>query len=193
MKYVFANWKCNPGGTAEAKKLLAGYAKLFKKSKKATAGVFPPACYLQLAKEMLKGKAALGGQNCHWEAGAYTGEMSPAQLKSLGCGYALVGHSERRHKFGESNESINKKMKAVMAAGMVPVLCVGETREERIAGKITEIVEAQVKEGMADIDINTTKVIIAYEPVWAIGTGQACSSLEADVVRQFVRNITSEK
>jgi triosephosphate isomerase len=172
---------------------LVGYAKLLKKSKKATVGVFPPACYLPLAKELLKGKAVLGGQNCYWEEGAFTGEISPAQLKGSGCGYVIVGHSERRHKFGETNAVINKKVKAALVAGLVPVFCCGETREERIAGKITEIVEAQIREGLAEIDLTAQKIIIAYEPVWAIGTGQACSPKEADVVRQYIRNITNDK
>jgi triosephosphate isomerase len=190
MKYIVANWKCNPGTVVEAKKILNGYAKSIKKTKKAAAVACPPACYLGLAKEILKGGVALGGQNCHWEAGAFTGEMSAEQLAGAGCKYVIVGHSERRQKFGETNESANKKIKAVLAAGLLPILCVGETREERIAGNITDAVERQVKEGLADV---AAPVIIAYEPVWAIGTGQACSAEEAKVVRQFIINITSEK
>jgi len=193
MKYIIANWKCNPGTPAEAKKILNGYAKNIKKSKKVKAVVCPPFCFLGLAKEILKSAVALGGQDCHWAAGAFTGEISPAQLVGMGGGYVIIGHSERRKMFGETNEIINKKVKAALAAGLVPVFCCGETREERIDGKITDVVEQQIKEGLKDIDIATVPLIIAYEPVWAIGTGQACSAQEAAVVRQFIINITNEK
>lgn len=193
MKYIVGNWKCNPGTTAEAKKILAGYGKGIKKSSKAKVVVCPPFCYLDLAKEVLKGVAALGGQDCHWEVGAFTGEVSAPQVAGMGCGYVIVGHSERRRKFGETNETINKKTKAALAAGLTPIFCCGETREERIEGKITDIVETQMKEGLKDIDTATVQVIIAYEPVWAIGTGQACSAEEAKVVCQFIRNIANEK
>lgn len=193
MKYIVGNWKCNPANKIEAKKILLGYKKGVKKNAKAKAVICPPACYLELAREILKNSAELGAQNCHWEEGAFTGEISPAQLKSAGCSCAIIGHSERRQKFGETDEIINKKVKAALAAGLAPILCVGETREERIDGKITDIVEAQIREGLKDVDIATAPVIIAYEPVWAIGTGQACSAEEAKVVRQFIVNITNEK
>lgn len=193
MKYIVANWKCNPESGAAAKKILVGYAKLVAKSKKTAAVVCPPACYFGLAKEILRGKAVLAGQNCYWQEGAITGEISARQLADCGCKYVIIGHSERRYKLGETDEIINKKVKAALAAGLVPIFCCGETREQRIEGKITEVVEAQIKEGLKDIDLNTANIIIAYEPVWAIGTGQACSPQEADVVPQFVVNITNEK
>jgi len=194
MKYLIANWKCNPASTSEAKKILAGYAKKIKKSSKTKVVVCPPFCYLGLAKEMLSGKSVLGGQDCHWaEKGAFTGEISAPQLKNLGCGYAIIGHSERRNLFCETNEGVNKKVKAALTAGLTPVLCVGETREQRIDGKITDAVEIQIKEGLKDIDIATVPVIIAYEPVWAIGTGQACGCDEAKFVRDFISNAISDK
>ena len=194
MKYIVGNWKCNPETLIGAKNILLGYKKGIKKSVKAKAVVCPPACYLGLAKEVLKGMVALGGQNCHWEPkGAFTGEISPTQLKNTGCGYVVVGHSERRQIFGETSEMINKKIKAALAAGLTPIFCCGETREQRIDGKITEVVEAQIKEGLKDIDLITAPVMIAYEPVWAIGTGQACSPQEAKVVSQFIKNILNEK
>jgi len=194
MKYIVGNWKCNPETAAEAKKILNGYAKGIKKSAKVKTVVCPPFCYLGLVKEILKGAAAVGGQDCHWEAkGASTGEVSAPQLAGMGCGYVILGHSERRQKFGETNELINKKVKAALAAGLTPIFCCGETREERIDGKITDIAEIQIKEGLKDVDLNTAPVIIAYEPVWAIGTGTACSPQEAQVVHQFMINITNEK
>ena len=194
MKYIVANWKCNPASIVEAKKILNGYAKNIKKSGKTKAVVCPPFCYVGPAKEILKSLVALGGQDCSWvEKGAFTGEVSAPQLASIGCGYAIIGHSERRQKFGETNESVNKKIKAALAAGLMPILCCGETREERIDGKISDIVELQVKEGLKDVDMAVTPVIIAYEPVWAIGTGDSCGVEEAKFVRNFISNAISDK
>lgn len=194
MKYIIGNWKCNPENKIEAKKILLGYQKGIKKSSKTKVALCPPACYLELAKEVLKSAVALGGQNCHWEnAGAFTGEISPTQLKNSGCNYVIIGHSERRHIFGETDGAINKKIKAALAAGLAPIFCCGETREQRIDGQITDIVEAQIREGLKDVDLNSAPVMIAYEPVWAIGTGQACDSDEAAVISRFVKNITNEK
>lgn len=192
MKYIIGNWKCNPANKIEAKKIFLGVQKGIKKNSKTTVAICPPACYLELAKEIIK-NAAFGAQNCHWQEGAFTGEISAAQLKSAGCKYVIVGHSERRHKFGETDGAINKKINAALAAGLTPIFCCGETREQRIDGQITEVVEAQIKEGLAGVDLNSASVMIAYEPVWAIGTGQACSPKEAEVVRQFIVNITNEK
>ncbi len=194
MKYIIGNWKCNPENKIEAKKILLGYQKGIKKSSKTKVALCPPVCYLELAKEVLKSAVALGGQNCHWEnAGAFTGEISPTQLKNSGCSYVIIGHSERRHIFGETDGVINKKIKAALAAGLAPIFCCGETREQRIDGQITDIVEAQIREGLKDVDLNSAPVMIAYEPVWAIGTGQACDSDEAAVISRFVKNITNEK
>jgi len=193
MKYLVANWKCNPESIAAAKKILSGYAKKIKKSKSTAMVVCPPFCYLQNAKEILKSRTAFGGQNCHWQSGAFTGEISTAQLKNVGCSYVIAGHSERRFNFGEADQIINKKIKTAIATGLTPILCVGETREQRIDGKITEIVEAQIKEGLKDVDVTTTPIIIAYEPVWAIGTGQACGVDEAKFVREFISNAISDK
>jgi triosephosphate isomerase len=193
MKYIVGNWKCHPANKIEAKKILLGYKKGVKNSAKAKAVICPPACYLELAKKILKNSAELGGQNCHWEEGAFTGEISATQLESAGCKYVILGHSERRHKFGETDQAINKKIIAALTAGLVPIFCCGETREQRIEGQITGIVETQIQEGLKGIDLNSAPVMIAYEPVWAIGTGQACDSEEAAVISRFIKNITNEK
>ena len=194
MKYIIANWKCNPENKIEAKKILLGYKKGIKKSQKAVVAVCPSACYLELAKEILKSAMVLGGQDCHWQnSGAFTGEISPTQLKGAGCDYVIIGHSERRHIFGETDETINKKVKAALAAGLAPIFCCGETREQRIDGQITDVVEAQIGEGLKGVDLNSAPVMIAYEPVWAIGTGQSCAPDEAAVVSRFIKNITNEK
>jgi len=192
MKYIIGNWKCNPANRIEAKKILLSVQKGIKKNSKINVAICPPACYLELAKEIIK-NAALGAQNCHWQEGAFTGEISAAQLKSAGCKYVIVGHSERRHKFGETDGAINKKINAALAAGLTPIFCCGETREQRIDGQITEVVEMQIKEGLAGADLNSAPIMIAYEPVWAIGIGRACEPDEAAVVSRFIKNITNEK
>lgn len=194
MNYVIGNWKCNPAIARDAKKILVGYKKGIKKSKKVTVGICPPAHLLGLVRAMLKSLAVLGGQDCHWEnGGAFTGAVSAIQLADMGCEYVIIGHSERRKYFNETNEGVNKKVKAALAAGLTPIVCVGETREERIDGKLIEVIEAQVKDGLRDIDTNAAKLLIAYEPVWAIGTGQACSPQEAAVVSRFIGNISSDR
>jgi triosephosphate isomerase len=193
MKYIIANWKCNPGSAKEAKKLLAGTAKAARGARGIKVIVCPPFCYLDIAAAVLKKSAKLGAQNCFWQEGAFTGEVSALQIKDAKCEYAIIGHSERRKIFGETNELTNKKIKSSLSAGLIPILCVGETREERVAGSITQPIETQIKEGLADIPpADAGKVIIAYEPVWAIGTGQACSVLEANYVRQFINNLLGE-
>ena len=194
MNYIVANWKCNPASVKEAKKILAGYKRGIKKNKKVQIGICPPAHLLGLVRDTLKSMAVLGGQDCYWEnGGAFTSAISALQLADMGCDYVIIGHSERRKFFGETNTDVNKKIKAALSAGLTPILCVGETREQRIEGKVTEIIEAQIKEGLKDIDVNTAKLMIAYEPVWAIGTGEACSPDEAAVVSKYIGNISSDK
>jgi len=190
MIYVVANWKCNPTNTKEAKKITAGILAAVKSARGTETVICPPFCYLDEVLEAAKKTVKLGAQDCFWEeSGAYTGELSAWQLKDVKCQYVIIGHSERRKYFGETNEQTNKKIKAAVSAGLTPILCVGETREERVGGSITQPIEAQIKEGLAGIDVFQTAVIVAYEPVWAIGTGQACSVEEANYVRQFVNNI----
>ena len=132
---------------------------------------------------------ALGAQNLHWEAeGAYTGEISGSMLKDLGCTYVIVGHSERRHLFGERNDEVNKKVKAALGHGLIPILCVGETLEEREAGNTQAVVKDQLLRGLSDVGVeNIPTIIIAYEPVWAIGTGRAASVEQAEEVHAFLR------
>jgi triosephosphate isomerase len=192
MKYIIGNWKCNPANKIEAKKyfwdIKRGSKKRQGQGRNLSAGVLFGA-----GQRNFKNSAELGAQNCHWEEGAFTGEISPAQLKSAGCSCAIIGHSERRHKFGETDQTINKKVIAALSAGLTPIFCCGETREQRIDGQITDVVEKQIEEGLKGIDLNSAPLMIAYEPVWAIGTGQACDSDEAAVVSRFIKNITNEK
>ncbi len=132
---------------------------------------------------------ALGAQNVHWQAGgAYTGEISPAMLAKLNVRYVIVGHSERRQLFGETDEDVNKKVKAVLAAGMVPILCVGETLGEREEGRTAEKVLGQLRAGLSGLDSAAIAgMVVAYEPIWAIGTGRTATPDDAQAVCAAVR------
>ena len=131
----------------------------------------------------------LGAQHCHWEdKGAFTGEVSPEMLAKLNVSFVLVGHSERRNIFGESNEDINKKVRAVISKEMIPILCVGETSEEREEGRTIEVVETQLEEGLSDVKASdVASMVIAYEPVWAIGTGKNATPEDAQEVCKAIR------
>ena len=136
---------------------------------------------------------SLASQNIFWEEkGAYTGEIAPGMLTDVGCTYAIIGHSERRQYFGETDESVNKRVKAALAAGLTPILCVGETLEQREAGKTPEVVSRQVKGGLAGLDsAEVDRLIIAYEPVWAIGTGKTATPEQAEEVHADIRGLVS--
>jgi triosephosphate isomerase len=157
--------------------------------------VCPPYTALPAAAEVLKGAAvALGAQNCHWEAqGAFTGEISPAMLAELGCRWVLLGHSERRHVFRETDEEINRKMTGALRHGMAPVLCVGETEEERRQGLTFTVVEGQLRAGWAGLSSeDLARCVLAYEPVWAIGTGVNATPAQAAEVHRYLRGLVSE-
>ena len=132
---------------------------------------------------------SLGAQHSHWEdKGAFTGEVSPAMLAKLNVSLVLVGHSERRHIFGETNEDINKKVHAIIAKEMMPILCVGETSEEREEGRTLEVVEQQLEEALKEVKAsNVASMVIAYEPVWAIGTGRNATPEDAQEVCKAIR------
>ena len=134
---------------------------------------------------------ALGAQNLHWEdEGAYTGEISGKFLKSLHCEYVIVGHSERRKYFNETDETVNKRIAAALRNGLTPIVCVGETDEERTAGRTRDVIGTQLRDGLAGHDIS--KLVIAYEPVWAIGTGKAATPEDANETIAFVRSTIGE-
>ena len=139
---------------------------------------------------MLAGtEVGLGAQNLHWEeSGAFTGEVSPAMVKEF-CKFVIIGHSERRALFGETDESVNLKIKAALAVGLIPIVCVGETLEENESGKTEAVVSRQVKMGFAGISKDAASyIVVAYEPVWAIGTGKAASAWQAnDIIGGVVR------
>jgi triosephosphate isomerase len=150
---------------------------------------------LQTVIQADKLKMSLGAQNCHWEdQGAFTGEVSPPMLAKLAVEFVIVGHSERRQFFGETDETVNKKLKAVMKHGMTPIVCVGETLEEREAGATTEKVASQIRGGFAGVKAaEAARVVVAYEPIWAIGTGKTATAADANetcaVIRETVAGL----
>ncbi len=156
--------------------------------------VCPPYVSLVVMKELLKNsKIKLGAQNMYYEkSGAFTGEISASMLKSAGCEYVIIGHSERRQLFGETNESVNKKMAAALANGLIPIVCVGETLEQRENNETFQVIEKQLKVGLAGLNQqDSSGIVIAYEPVWAIGTGKTATPQQAEEVHKFIRDTYS--
>jgi triosephosphate isomerase len=191
---VIGNWKMH-GTQAEARALAAGVRDGLKRKVPVTVAVCPPFTALPAVAETLAGTAiALGAQNCHAEpSGARTGEIAIPMLAELGCRYILLGHSERRKEMGETDEQINRKVHAVLAHGLVPVLCVGETAEERRQGLTFTTVEGQLRAGLAGVTSDAlAKLLLAYEPVWAIGTGVNATPGQAAEVHGYVRGLVSE-
>lgn len=154
--------------------------------------VCPPFGSLHAVSEIVRDSGVgLGAQDCYWEEkGAFTGEMSPLMLKDLGCGYAIVGHSERRMYFGETDEWVSRKAGALLGNGLSPIVCVGERLEEREAGSTNDVVRGQVLGSLQGVDPEEMlKVVVAYEPVWAIGTGKTATPEQAQEVHAFIRNL----
>lgn len=180
---IIANWKCNPKTLAEAKELFDGVKKGVKSIKSIETVICPPFVWLSKLKGL-----KLGGQNCHCEeCGPYTGEISPLMLKDLKCKYVIIGHSERRMHLQESDEMINKKIKAAIAAGLIPILCIGEKKGE----DSNQIIEQQLSIDLLDIPKpDLKKIIIAYEPIWAISTsgGEICSKEQAKIALEFIKS-----
>jgi len=157
--------------------------------------VCPPFTALDAVREALRGSnIELGAQNMYWEEeGAFTGEISPLMLRNLGCTYVILGHSERRTYFGETDEGVNRKVKSALANGLLPIICVGETLEQRDAGKTEEVVVRQTKAALSGVKTNgAERIVIAYEPVWAIGTGRNASADEANRVIHLIRQSVAE-
>jgi len=190
---IAGNWKMYKT-IAEARQLVPELVRGLDPISGVEKAICPPFTALLAARALLEGSTIrLGAQNMHWEnSGAFTGEISPLMVAEL-CTYVILGHSERRAYFGETDETVNKKVKAAYGVGLIPIVCVGETLQENEAGKTGEVVERQVKLGLQDVALTSQKdgsvnLVIAYEPVWAIGTGRAASGEGANaVVSQFIR------
>jgi triosephosphate isomerase (TIM) len=183
------NWKMNHG-PAETARFFAGFLALVEPADDRTIAFFPPA-FFAAAREALQGRpdVRLGVQNVHWEpSGAFTGEISVAMAKEAGAELVLIGHSERRHVFGETSEETARKVRAVLDGGLVPVLCVGETIDERRAGREQLVVEGQLAPALAVIRPEEVgELVVAYEPVWAIGTGVTATPQDAAAMHRAVR------
>ena len=187
---VSGNWKLNltvDEGVALAKGLVDAAA-----NSSAEVVVFPTALSVAPVASAVAGSAVgVGVQNIHTEdSGAFTGESSAPLAKAAGCGWVLIGHSERRQYFGETDETVNQRLQATLRAGLKPMVCIGETLAEREAGKLEEVLSTQVKGALAGLDADALKdVVIAYEPVWAIGTGVVATDEQAQDAHAFVRSV----
>ncbi len=188
-KFVAGNWKMYTS-LASAKGLAANVAHAFGEDKRVMVAVCPPFPWLTAVAEVLKGTSVLlGGQNCYPEReGAFTGEVSPAMLKDAGCQYVIIGHSERRHGLNEGDEFLNRKAKVALAAGLKVIFCVGELLAEREASKTEAVLDTQLAAGLAGLTTDQmSKVVIAYEPVWAIGTGKVATPDQAQAAHAHIR------
>jgi triosephosphate isomerase len=188
---VAGNWKMH-GDEAANRELVAGILEGAPASDRVSLLVCPPYTYLASVAAQLRGSAVeLGAQNVsEHEAGAYTGEVAPAMLADVGCRYALVGHSERRSLYGESSTQVAEKMAAALGGGLVPILCVGETLEQRESGSTEQVVAEQLGAAVERNGIVAFgSAVIAYEPVWAIGTGRTATPEQAQDVHRYIRSV----
>jgi len=192
--FIAGNWKMNTSAS-EAGKLAAALAEKIGSVDEVDLAVCPPFVYLPAVKAALAGcRIELGAQNMYYEDnGAYTGEISGAMLKDVGCRYVILGHSERRHVMGETDETINRKILKALSDGLEVIFCVGELLAEREAGSTHEVVRRQVQVGMEGVDKTAAeRVTIAYEPVWAIGTGKTATPDQAQEVHAMIRGLVGE-
>jgi len=189
--FIAGNWKMNlttREAVTLAKKLVESLAGVTQ----VEIGIAPVYTVLPAVAAVVRGSnVQLLAQNLFWvDSGAYTGEVSGPMLKDAGCSHVIVGHSERRQHFGETDESVNKKLKAAFASGLVPIFCVGETLAEREQGRTFAVVERQVKGGLQDIPAtDAAKIVVAYEPIWAIGTGKTATPAQAQEVHAQIRSL----
>ncbi|MEO7453212.1 MAG: triose-phosphate isomerase [Fimbriimonadales bacterium] len=200
-RLIAGNWKMNLA-TAAAVSLAESAMSAAAKNENHEVAVFPSFVSLRAVYERTRGSAvAVGAQDVFWkESGAYTGEVSPAMLADAGCKYCIVGHSERRGRFGvaddspagffsDTNEAVNRKISALVFAGIAPILCVGETKAERESERTIEVIDKQILECLAGIE--SDELVIAYEPVWAIGTGEVCDAAEAERMCGYIHSRTA--
>ena len=192
IKVIAGNWKMHK--TIEEAKSLARrlVERVGKPFSQGCVAIFPPFTALTEVRKIIeKSSIRLGAQNLFWEEeGAFTGEISAKMLKDTGCSFVIIGHSERRKYFSETDEAVNKKLKSALSFDLTPIVCVGETLEEREEGCTFKIIEGQIRGAFKGISEDLAlRVIIAYEPVWAIGTGKVASPSQAQEVHQFIREL----
>lgn len=189
--FIAGNWKMNPVNAAAASDL-AGKVKVgVGPNTKVHMAICPPAVFLHLVDTVLEGSpVTLGAQNMHWEPkGAFTGELSGAMLLDTGCTHVILGHSERRHGMGETDEMVNKKTKSALDVGLIPIVCIGETLDEREAGRTLDVLATQLEGSLAELSPHQVAgLVLAYEPVWAIGTGKVATPEQAQEAHAFVRS-----
>jgi triosephosphate isomerase (TIM) len=189
-RLVVGNWKMHRTPSETAPFLAKLEPRLAALTKSCDIAVALPFTSLHAAAGVLNGsRIALGAQNVHWEEeGPFTGEVSPKMLQEIGCRYVIVGHSERREHFGETDRRVNRKARAVLFWKMTPIVCVGEKADERAAGRAFDVVDAQVKRALANIKLHEDQTLVmAYEPVWAIGTGHNATPEQASEIHRLIR------
>ena len=188
---IAGNWKMN-NTIAETKQLITDLKPLVKDAKCDVVICTP---YTDLATAVAETKGSnihVGAENVHWaEKGAFTGEISAKMLVELGVEYVIIGHSERRQYFGETDETVNKRTLTALNKGLIPIVCVGETLEERESGKTEEVLHRQIVEGLKGVE-DLTKLVVAYEPVWAIGTGKTATAEQANETIGYIRKVLAE-
>ncbi len=192
MKYfIAANWKMNKTIT-ETREFLRIFMPAVRKIKDVDIVIAPPFTSLSAAYEKIKGSnIVLSAQNIFWEEkGAYTGEISSTMLADAGCRYVIIGHSERRQYFHETNETVNKKITSAQKDGLHVIFCVGESLKEREAGKTFDVIKKEIREGLKGV--NAGNFVVAYEPIWAIGTGKTATTGQAQEMHEFIRKILGE-
>ncbi|MFH2012324.1 MAG: triose-phosphate isomerase [Pseudomonadota bacterium] len=191
---IAGNWKMNKT-VSEAVELISNLKSLTADVTDVEIVVAPPFLAIYHVAQEVKGfNIQVSAQDVFWEEeGAYTGAVSPKMLLDVGCEYVIIGHSERRQYFGETDETVNKKIKSSLQHGLIPIFCVGETLQQRESGDTFNIVETQIKRGLSSLSSSDMEnVIIAYEPVWAIGTGKTATSEQAEEVHSFIRKLLKE-
>ena len=193
--FIAGNWKMNKT-ISEAKDLVSSLKEKVADIENVEVGVCPPAIDLQAVKEEAAGSnVKVGAQNMHWEeSGAFTGDISPVMIKELGLEYIIIGHSERREYYNETDEQVNKKVHAAFEHGIKPIICVGESLEERKANETRDKVEKQVKAALKGLNQKqVSQTVIAYEPLWAIGTGESATAKQANQVISYIRDVIEEE
>ena len=188
-KLIAANWKMYKAPDL-AREFVTAFLPLIKDHMRDDVVLCPPYICLPAVVEAVRGtQIGVGGQNMFWEKeGAYTGEVSAPMLRALGCSHVIIGHSERRQYFGETDETVNRKLKAALAAGLQPIVCVGEVLQEREAGLTRQVLERQCNLAFSDISgVEAAPLIVAYEPVWAIGTGKTATPQMASEAHEVIR------